>query len=63
MPGSVNGTLQIGSEADIERISAFLEKLSTGLGFFNALFGKFDIRPSGEQVELVPLGLAMTDKH
>ena len=33
------------------------------LRFLMSLLGKVDIRPAGEQVELVPLALAMTDKN
>ena len=57
----VDGALQIGGVADIEIVSAFLQELAAVLGFLDAFFREVDVGPSGEEVELVPLALAVTD--
>ena len=63
VPAGVDGSLEGGSESDIEGEAGFLEKLAASDGFLDTLFGEFDIRPTGEQVELVPFTFAMADQN
>src|SRR5574344_2297148 len=63
MLGGMDGSLQIGSVADIELEAGLGKKLAAVDGFFDTLFGKLDIRPAGEKIEFVPLTFAMADQN
>ena len=59
---SVDGALQAGGVADVEVEAGLLEGTAAGGSLLLASLGQLDVGPAGEQVELVPLGLAVTDK-
>ena len=47
--------------ADVEFEAFFFQQLTAAFGLFDTVFGQVDIGPAGEQVGLVPLGLAVSD--
>ena len=57
----VDGSLEVRGVADVEFEAFFFQQLTAAFGFFDTVFGQVDIGPAGEQVGLVPLGLAVSD--
>ena len=47
--------------ADVEVVAGLLEGLAARVGLLATGVGEVDVGPAGEEVELVPLGLAVTD--
>ena len=58
----VDRALESRSVADVKVETGFFEGAAARSGFFAARVGEFYVGPAGEQVELVPLGLSVTDK-
>ena len=58
----VDCALEARSVADVKVETGFFEGAAACRRLFAARVGELDIGPAGEQVELVPLGLAVTDK-
>ena len=56
-------SLEIGGVGDVEIVAFLLQEDARLLRFFMSLFGKIDVRPPGEQIELVPFALAMSDQN
>ena len=59
---SVDRALETRSVADVKVETGFFEGAAVCRRLFAARVGELDIGPAGEQVELVPLGLSVTDK-
>ena len=59
----VDGSLEVRGVADVEFEAFFFQQLTAAFGLFDTVFGQVDIGPAGEQVGLVPLGLAVTDDN
>lgn len=58
----VDRALEARSVADVKVETGFFEGSTACCGFFAARVGELNIGPAGEQVELVPLGLSVTDE-
>ena len=58
----VDRALEARSVADVKVETGFFEGAAACRRLFAARVGELDIGPAGEQVELVPLGLSVTDK-
>ena len=58
----VVGAFQDRGERDIERISLFFHEDARFVGFFDSVFGEFDVRPAGEEVFEVPFTLAVANQ-
>ena len=59
----VDGALEQRGVADVKVEALLLQCLAAGSRLRAAGVGKVDIGPTGEEVELVPLGLAVTNDH
>lgn len=57
------GALEHARESNVEMITIVFKEFASGFRFVDAILRKIDIRPSGEFVFEIPLGLAMTDKN
>lgn len=57
------GTLKGGSEGNVELDTGSSDTLGTGKRFFATKLGESGVLPAGEEVELVPLGLAVTGEN
>ena len=59
----VDGALEVAGVADVEVVAGLLEGLAAVESLLDASLGEVDIGPTGEQVGLVPLALAVTDDN
>ena len=59
----VDGSLEVRGVADVEGIAFLFQFLTAVDGLLNAVLGKLNVGPTGEEVRFVPLALAVSYQY